>query len=97
MLYTSPELLAGGTAGQADDIWALCVVLYEMVVGRHPFIGGDRNAVIDRIRRQQIQPGGEPGDDASSTLLSVVSAILTARPSERPATARAFTDRVRGC
>ena len=97
VLYTSPELLAGGTAGAADDIWALCVVLYEMVVGRHPFIGGDRNAVIDRIRRQQIQPGGEPGDDASSTLLSVVSVILTARPSERPATARAFTDRVRGC
>ena len=97
VLYTSPALLAGGTAGAADDIWALCVVLYEMVVGRHPFIGGDRNAVIDRIRRQQIQPGGEAGDDASSTLLSVVSAILTARPSERPATARAFTDRVRGC
>ena len=96
VLYTSPELLAGGAAGAADDIWALCVVLYEMV-GRHPFIGGDRNAVIDRIRRQQIQPGGEPGDDASSMLLSVVSAILTARPSERPATARAFTDRVRGC
>ena len=97
VLYTSPELLAGGTAGAADDIWALCVVLYEMVVGRHPFIGGDRNAVIDRIRRQQIQPGGEAGDDASSTLLSVVSVILTARSSERPATARAFTDRVRGC
>ncbi len=97
VLYTSPELLAGGAAGAADDIWALCVVLYEMVAGRHPFIGGDRNTVIDRIRRQQIQPGGEPGDDASSTLISVVSAILTARPSERPATARAFTDRVHGC
>ena len=96
VLYTSPELLAGGAAGAADDIWALCVVLYEMVAGRHPFIGGDRNAVIDRIRRQQIQPGGEPGDDASSTLLSVVSAILTARPSDRPATAGAFTDRMRG-
>ena len=97
VLYTSPELLAGGAAGAADDIWALCVVLYEMVVGRHPFIGGDRNAVIERIRRQQIQPGGEPGDDASSMLLSVVSAILTARPSDRPATASAFTDRLRGC
>ena len=96
VLYTSPELLAGGAAGAADDIWALCVVLYEMVVGRHPFIGGDRNAVIDRIRRQQIQPRGEPGDDVSSTLLSVVSAILTARPSDRPATAGAFTDRMRG-
>ncbi len=96
VLYTSPELQAGGAAGAADDIWALCVVLYEMVAGRHPFIGGDRNTVIDRIRRQQIQPGGEPGDDASSTLISAVGAILTAGPSERPATARAFIDRVRG-
>ena len=96
VLYTSPELLAGAAAGAADDIWALCVVLYEIVGGRHPFLGGDRNAVIDRIRRQRIQPAAQPGDDASAKLLSVVSAILTARPSDRPATARAFTDRVRG-
>ena len=94
VLYTSPELLAGAGAGAADDLWALSVVLYEMVAGRHPFIGG--NAVIDHIRRQQIQPVAESGDDASAKLLAVVSEILTARPSDRPATARAFIDRLRG-
>lgn len=96
VLYTSPELLAGAGAGPMDDIWALSVVLYEMVAGRHPFMGGDGNAVIDRIRRQQVQPGAEPGDDAAAALLSVASAILTARPSDRPATAREFVDRLRG-
>ena len=35
--YASPEVLAGHPAGQADDVWSLCVVLYEMVAGRHPF------------------------------------------------------------
>ncbi|MCY4598689.1 MAG: serine/threonine-protein kinase [Acidobacteria bacterium] len=96
VLYTSPELLAAGAARAADDVWARSVVLYEMVAGRHPFIGGDRDAVVGRIRRQRIQPGGEPGDDASAKVLSAARAILTARPSERPATARAFADRLRG-
>ena len=96
VLYTSPELLAGAAASAADDIWALSVVLYEMVAGRHPFMNGDRNVVMDRIRRQQIQPGAEPYDDASSRLLSVVRTILKARPAGRPATARAFIELLRG-
>ena len=96
VLYTSPELLAGAHASAADDMWALSVVLYEMVAGRHPFMNRDRTAVIDRIRRQQIQPEAEANDDASSRLLSVARTILTARPSQRPATARAFTELLRG-
>ena len=96
VLYTSPELLAGAGAGPADDIWALSVVLYEMAAGRHPFMGGDGDAVIDRIRRQQVQTGAEPGDDAAASLLAVAGAMLTARPSDRPATAREFVDRLRG-
>ena len=33
--YASPEVLHGGTPGAADDVWALGVVLFEMVAGRH--------------------------------------------------------------
>ena len=38
--YLSPEVLAGRPAEEADDVWSLSVVLYEMVLGRHPFDGG---------------------------------------------------------
>ena len=33
----SPEALAGRPPDEADDVWSLCVVLYEAVSGRHPF------------------------------------------------------------
>ncbi len=43
----------GRPAEEADDLWSLCVVLHEMVSGRHPFASDGANEVADRIRRQR--------------------------------------------
>ena len=55
--YLSPEALTGRTAEEADDVWSLSVVLYEMVSGRHPFAGGALEEVQRRIRRADIGGG----------------------------------------
>ena len=39
--YLSPEVLSGRPAGEADDVWSLCVLLYELASGEHPFAGDD--------------------------------------------------------
>ena len=91
--YLSPEVLTGRTAEEADDVWSLSVVLYEMVSGRHPFSGGTIEEVQSRIRRQRLAAGGSDESAAPTPALAVAAfaaSILTAPRAWRPETAPAF-------
>ena len=90
--YLSPEVLAGRSAEEADDVWSLCVVLYEMVSGRQPFAGGGLEEVQRRIRRQRLADGVRTAGSAGppSAVVAFAAAILTATRAERSGTARAF-------
>ena len=91
--YLSPEVLTGRAAGEADDVWSLSVVLYEMVSDRHPFSGGTFEEVQRRIRRQRLA-AGHPAASAAPASAAAVAAfaasILTAPRAGRPETAPAF-------
>ena len=91
--YLSPEALSGAPAAVADDVWALAVVLFEMVAGRRPFAGETADEVAGAIRRRSLAPpapaaGGQP--DEGAAVLAFASAVLTAPRPARPATAEAF-------
>ena len=91
--YLSPEALGGAPAAVADDVWALGVVLFEMVAGRRPFAGETADEVAEAIRRRSLAPpapaaGGEP--DGGAAVLAFAGGVLTAPRPARPATAEAF-------
>ena len=54
--YMAPELLRGTRGDQRADIWALGVLLYEMVGGRRPFTGGTGFELSAAILHQPPEP-----------------------------------------
>ncbi len=52
--YMSPEVLRGEPADERADLWALGVLLYEMLVGHRPFRALGLNALLDAVRHAPI-------------------------------------------
>ena len=92
--YLSPEVLTGRPTDEADDVWSLCVVLYEMVSGAHPFAGEGIDEVVNQIRNQRFSHGAPPvtGSEMSAPVAALAASMLAASRSARPTTARAFAE-----
>jgi hypothetical protein len=94
LAYISPERLAGGEATPAADIWAVGVMLWEALAGRHPFW---RGSMLETARAIEAgaRPLGELRPDLPKQLLRLVDSTLATNPAKRP-TARSLADALRG-
>jgi tetratricopeptide (TPR) repeat protein len=90
--YMAPEQLAGERSGTAADLWALGVVLYEMLAGRRPF-GGERQGLVHSILHEEPPPLREARPDTPSALERIVSHSLVKKPGDRwPAAADVLSE-----
>ena len=85
--YMAPEQLSGRAVSEQSDIYALGVVLYELLSGRHPHEPRDSTLTerggIDR--REPTVPLGARVTGLADETLEVIDACLAEDPSHRPA------------
>lgn len=89
--YFSPEELAGKRGDVRSDIYALGVVLYEMLTGRTPFQGMDP---FSRIGKDPTPPR-ELDPAIPAQLQEVIYRALESEPRKRYANAREFAHDLR--
>jgi eukaryotic-like serine/threonine-protein kinase len=90
--YMSPEQAQGKDLDARSDLYTLGVLLYQMLVGRPPFVDDDAVVVMARHIKSTAVPPADAAPDAGigSALSALVVRALAKDPDDRPRTARAF-------
>jgi predicted Ser/Thr protein kinase len=83
--YIAPEQLQGEDAGPAADVYALGLLLHEMLTGQHAFAGSNNSATVLMARVLQGQPNPLPASLVHDHpgIDEVVRRCLARRPDER--------------
>jgi hypothetical protein len=89
--YMAPEQTEGKRSEYSAgcDVWAIGVVLYELLAGRRPFPDDGKSDVLKRIREDE--PPSLP-ETVPADLTAIVYTCLAKLPAERYATAAALAD-----
>jgi serine/threonine protein kinase len=93
--YSSPEQVWGYTLDNRSDIYALGVVLYEMVCGQRPFSGRSMLEVTQAITGGPLQPPRFYNAEISSELEQVILTALARDRDQRYAEADQFAQALR--
>jgi len=81
--YFSPEQAEGAPVDGRSDVYSLGVVLYEMLVGRPPFIGDSPVAVSSQHVHGTVPPLSDFSDSVPHDLEAIVMEALSKSPGQR--------------
>jgi serine/threonine-protein kinase len=89
--YMSPEqATADGRIGPRSDVFALGCVLYEMLIGVPPFVGGSAQATVLKILTDEVGSISDQRKSVPPNVAAAVSKALEKVPADRFASAEAF-------
>ena len=85
--YMSPEQVRGLEIDHRSDIFAVGILLYEMVTGKRLFIGESDFSTLERVRKAEVIPPSEHNPDLPPEFEQLVMRTLARERDERDALA----------
>lgn len=94
--YLSPEAILGRSVGPRADLYALGIVLYELIAGQHPLpLSDDADMLLSQVETRATPLSVRcPEIPASSPLERLIADCLQKRPSRRPGSMIEFLGRL---
>ncbi len=81
--YMSPEQASGDAVDHRTDVWALGVMLYEMIAGRRPFRADNAAGMIHAILHRQPEPLARWREGVPEALERTLERALAKDPGQR--------------
>ncbi len=93
-LYVSPEALQGAEPDPTFDLWALALVMYEAIAGRHPFAAPTVPDVLAHVRKMRIPDVRRFRPDCPADVADALSRWLSADAAQRPTSATRLREHI---
>ncbi len=93
--YLAPELVTRGTADARSDIYALGIMLYEMLVGEQPYKGEQPMQIAYQHATDSVPRPSAKNPGVPEQFDELVMWATEREPDDRPVDARAMLDRLR--
>ncbi len=93
--YLAPELVTRGTADARSDIYALGIMLYEMLTGEQPYKGEQPMQIAFQHATESVPRPSARNPGVPEQLDELVLWATEKVPDERPVDAQAMLDRLR--
>jgi PAS domain-containing protein len=85
--YLSPERILGGPSQPSNDLYALGIIMYEMLTGKPPFTGDPGTVLVRHISETPQSAGARRGEVLDARLDAILDKALAKDPQQRYARA----------